>query len=159
MSNEYIPKLVPHHYTDVEIRALPARTREFLLAYLACAEWAGLDDEDQAALQADDEADYVVRKQLAWAFEDVELAIRDCTRFLQRAGDLITERGAKRAGHDFFLTRNGHGAGFWDGDWPINGDKLTEIAQSFPNVCVFYLTDTHGAYIEASELPKGVRSK
>lgn len=22
------------------------------------------------------------------------------------------------AGHDFWLTRNGHGAGFWDGDWP-----------------------------------------
>ena len=22
------------------------------------------------------------------------------------------------AGHDFALTRNGHGAGFWDGDWP-----------------------------------------
>ena len=21
------------------------------------------------------------------------------------------------AGHDFWLTRNGHGAGFWDGDW------------------------------------------
>lgn len=23
-----------------------------------------------------------------------------------------------RAGHDFWLTRCGHGAGFWDGDWP-----------------------------------------
>jgi len=22
------------------------------------------------------------------------------------------------AGHDYWLTRNGHGAGFWDGDWP-----------------------------------------
>jgi hypothetical protein len=25
---------------------------------------------------------------------------------------------AEQAGHDFWLTRNGHGAGFWDGDWP-----------------------------------------
>jgi hypothetical protein len=32
--------------------------------------------------------------------------------------------------HDFFLTRNGHGAGFWDGDYK-NGEKLTEIAKSF----------------------------
>jgi|TARA_R110000744_G_scaffold366338_1_gene475354 hypothetical protein len=23
----------------------------------------------------------------------------------------------ERIGHDFWLTRNGHGAGFWDGDW------------------------------------------
>ena len=38
------------------------------------------------------------------------------------------------AGHDFLLTRNGHGAGFWDGDWSdVNGaaDKLTMAAQSF----------------------------
>jgi hypothetical protein len=26
--------------------------------------------------------------------------------------------GAEQAGYDFWLTRNGHGAGFWDGDWP-----------------------------------------
>ncbi len=24
----------------------------------------------------------------------------------------------EQAGHDFWLNRNGHGAGFWDGDWP-----------------------------------------
>ena len=31
--------------------------------------------------------------------------------------------------HDWILTRNGHGAGFWDGDWiePI-GDHLTNLA-------------------------------
>ena len=32
--------------------------------------------------------------------------------------------------YDFWLTRNHHGAGFWDGDY-ANGDKLTEIAQAF----------------------------
>lgn len=29
-----------------------------------------------------------------------------------------SERVAAMAGHDFWLTRNGHGAGFWDSDWP-----------------------------------------
>lgn len=29
-----------------------------------------------------------------------------------------SEREAAMAGYDFWLTRNGHGAGFWDGDWP-----------------------------------------
>lgn len=33
------------------------------------------------------------------------------------------------AAHDLFLTRNGHGAGFWDGDWE-HGDELTEAAKS-----------------------------
>jgi hypothetical protein len=32
--------------------------------------------------------------------------------------------------HDFFLTRNGHGAGFWDGDYD-KGIELSEIAKSF----------------------------
>ena len=32
---------------------------------------------------------------------------------------------AAMAGHDFWLTSAGHGAGFWDGDWPIYGDVLT----------------------------------
>lgn len=33
---------------------------------------------------------------------------------------------------DFYLTRNGHGAGFWDGDYPDEvGRKLTDIAHGF----------------------------
>lgn len=34
-------------------------------------------------------------------------------------------------GHDFWLTRNNHGAGFWDRGLGELGDKLTEIAQGF----------------------------
>ena len=39
--------------------------------------------------------------------------------------------------HDFWLTGNHHGAGFWDGDYPEIvdgkevGDILTELAHSF----------------------------
>jgi hypothetical protein len=37
-----------------------------------------------------------------------------------------------RAGHDFWLTREGHGAGFWDGDWPEPmATALTAAAKSF----------------------------
>jgi hypothetical protein len=37
-----------------------------------------------------------------------------------------------QAMHDFFLTRNGHGAGFWDGGWPEADEKiLTAVAKSF----------------------------
>ena len=41
--------------------------------------------------------------------------------------------------HDFILTRNGHGAGFWDSDrWVAPwGDRLTELAKSFGEIsCV-----------------------
>lgn len=44
----------------------------------------------------------------------------------------------EHAGHDFWLTRCGHGAGFWDGDWQSDSvnvaDILTEKAQSYGEV-------------------------
>lgn len=36
-----------------------------------------------------------------------------CARFLYACADLIGEN-AEQAGHDLWLTRNGHGSGFWD---------------------------------------------
>lgn len=38
------------------------------------------------------------------------------------------------AGHDFWLTSNGHGAGFWDGDWPTYGDMLTKLSKCYPEI-------------------------
>lgn len=36
-----------------------------------------------------------------------------------------------RTAHDFILTRNGHGAGFWDRGYGAVGDKLTMAAKSY----------------------------
>lgn len=51
----------------------------------------------------------------------------DCRSFWRRFGCYVNaadcNRGngdhskAAQAGHDFWMTRNGHGVGFWDGDW------------------------------------------
>ncbi|MFX7784369.1 hypothetical protein ABTJ92_19280, partial [Acinetobacter baumannii] len=39
------------------------------------------------------------------------------------------------AGHDFWLNRNGHGSGFWDGDWPGEmGDRLDEASKKYGTV-------------------------
>ncbi len=71
----------------------------------------------------------------------------DCEAFMRVASDLLTkayneEYNARQAGIDFWLTRNGHGAGFWDRDELSNGlgDALTTIAQSF-QPCDVYLGD------------------
>jgi len=40
--------------------------------------------------------------------------------------------------HDFWLTRNHHGAGFWDGDYPEPiGKALTDLAHSFGEVDLY----------------------
>lgn len=50
----------------------------------------------------------------------------------------------EHAGHDFWLTQNGHGAGFWDGDWPTYGDTLTKLAKCYPETHLFILSDDDG---------------
>lgn len=54
--------------------------------------------------------------------------VADCAAF-QAAHPTDDE---SQAGHDFWLTRNGHGAGFWDGDWPEPlAGTLTDAAHAF----------------------------
>lgn len=73
---------------------------------------------------------------------DVELdpqsyteALADVRRFIALCaeGDALETAIAQypeRAGHDLWLTRNGHGAGFWDGDWDDTvADRLTELSE------------------------------
>ncbi|MBU2527646.1 MAG: hypothetical protein KKC03_13705 [Bacteroidetes bacterium] len=56
---------------------------------------------------------------------------RDLEDFLAQARDML-EAEPKRNdwAHDFCLTANGHGAGFWDGDYE-RGDELTALCQPY----------------------------
>ena len=66
--------------------------------------------------------------------DDLEHSIRvDVKRFvsmLNTAEEMEMLYSPEMFGHNFYLTRQGHGAGFWDGDYK-NGDSLTEKAQQF----------------------------
>lgn len=49
----------------------------------------------------------------------------------------------EQAGHDFWLTRNGHGCGFWDrghGQWPNDGADLTSASKPYGS-CDLYVAD------------------
>lgn len=84
----------------------------FTRAYIETALWSSHDNSDDSGgepLDASYTADDIAPATLA------EMQA-DCADFQQSFGQYIEGREA-RAGHDFWLTRNGHGAGFWDGDW------------------------------------------
>lgn len=52
---------------------------------------------------------------------------------------------AEQAGHDFHLTRNHHGAGFWDGDWADDvGKRLTDVAHIYGNCELMGKLDKNG---------------
>lgn len=85
--------------------------------------------------------------------------VADCAKFQADNASTIDEAIAtgevkcgpdfdewERAGHDFWLSRGHHGAGFWDGDWPQPyADKLTEAAHAFGE-CNLYVGDDGKIY-------------
>lgn len=66
---------------------------------------------------------------------------RDCGAFVILAGRDLIGLDAGQCGHDFALTRNHHGAGFWDRGYGDLGDRLTVAAQSFGESGAWYRED------------------
>lgn len=115
----------------------------FFSSYLETALWSSLDWTD-----ADDSQPDPMDKR--YGVDDFDGPTRDqlrseCEDFVRYVGEVCPDATAEldadpgRAGHDFWLTRNGHGAGFWDGDWVL-GRELTDAAQTFGS-CDLYASN------------------
>lgn len=57
-----------------------------------------------------------------------ESANNDVLYFMDVAGEQLQGMEPKQIGHDLWLTRNGHGAGFWDRGLGEKGEILTKLA-------------------------------
>ena len=59
--------------------------------------------------------------------------IADCESFQksERHALHFSRMSPEQAGHDFWLTREGHGAGFWDRGLGRIGEHLTEAAHAY----------------------------
>ena len=88
---------------------------EATIAYLTCALWSSNDESDESGGEPFD-ANY--------SLEDIDataISVADglCRAWVDMVGLLPTEgveidATPEQIGHDLWLTRNGHGAGFWD---------------------------------------------
>ena len=72
---------------------------------------------------------------------------KDCLNFQEETGDILAEYPTtpQRDGHMFCLTRNGHGAGFWDGEYDDDGDELTNMSKPYGTMGL-YLGDDGELY-------------
>tara|TARA_R110000803_G_scaffold37528_2_gene80874 strand:+ start:858 stop:1199 length:342 start_codon:yes stop_codon:yes gene_type:complete len=73
---------------------------------------------------------------------DLRRGTIDCLAFYQANEHLIDDAPTAQAGHDFWLTRNGHGTGFWDradtyGDY--RAEQLSVNAEAFGVVDVEFI--------------------
>lgn len=103
----------------------------FFDCYVIAALWSSSDDDGKPLDARFDETDIA---------PDTLAAMRaDCDAFYDANTALMTETGAsdEQHGHDFWLTRCGHGAGFWDRGYGPAGDKLSDAARTFGNVDLY----------------------
>lgn len=92
--------------------------------YLATALWSSTGDDGEPLDGKYSPDDFAMASLLE--------AAADLKRFSQRAGELLSGLSLPTVAHDFWLTRNHHGAGFWDGDYPkVTGELLTKLAHEF----------------------------
>lgn len=56
--------------------------------------------------------------------------------------------GFSQAGHDFWLTRNGHGAGFWDRGIGKHGEELTKASKDYGETHAYMDEETNLICIE-----------
>ena len=113
--------------------AQSAEFREFLAGYLTALYWSSSDtvngeDVHLDGYQASTAADDAGRADCLAFFKANRADIAEAaTHYRSSQGST----GFEMAGHDFALTRNGHGAGYWDGDLPDDlGDRLTEASKA-----------------------------
>lgn len=96
---------------------------EFVNAYIECALWLPVGDDDEP-----DTSNWTVYTIPSDIRAEIEL---DCISFIAENLPLLSGLNARQCGHDFFLTRNGHGAGFWDRGYGEIGEKLTEACRPY----------------------------
>jgi hypothetical protein len=114
-------------------------TDEAFDAYVECALWSSLTDDD-TPMDKDHDPDDIDADSLADMRGDVDAFMDD------NAADLVGHWDAGQAGHDFWLTRNGHGAGFWDRGKGARGDRLSAAARVY-GTSNLYVADDGKVYV------------
>lgn len=122
----------------------------FLEGYVEAALWAstayGVVEEDGSDDRSFQTLGYTAHDLHPDSYRKM---IVDCMDFLLSNGtDLarfaeITKREPYHLGHDFFLTRERHGTGFWDRGAGEVGDRLTTESQGYGSVDLYVGDDGH----------------
>jgi len=126
--------------SENNLNSVDPRADAFVRSYVQTALWSSNDESTP-------EGGYPLDANYDLSEEAFETCIADCARFQKEAAQALSTVNCKResgttldeqVAHDFWLTRNGHGAGFWDGDYSEpEASKLTELSEDFGEVNIY----------------------
>jgi hypothetical protein len=105
----------------------------FTTAYIECALWSSMDESTPSGGHPLDD-NYNAEDLTNDALDAI---IADCVAFqLDNDADL-QGLAESTCGHDFWLSRNGHGAGFWDRGHGEVGDRLHKAAKVYGDCSIY----------------------
>ncbi len=104
----------------------------FTRAYIEAALFTSSDDDGRPL-----ERNYSAKDILGATLAEMK---RDCAAFQRENRHDLAEGTATQGGHDFWLTRNREGAGFWDGDWPEPAASNLTKSAHFYGSCDLYVS-------------------
>lgn len=120
---------------DSESNLVPECTPgSFLSAYVTCALWSSTGEDSEPLDKEHDESDIAPVALFEMASDCADFRESNRALLARYVEELAANEWSydERQGHDFWLTRNGHGAGFWDRGLPDNlGDALTDAAKAY----------------------------
>ena len=121
--------------------------------YLECAIWTEEDtlkgdEESQISGKYSEDSELKDLEERTWLnihnFTDDSIikAYEDIKKFLEYAGDAVNDIDEEQLGHDIWLTRNHHGAGFFDRSYDYDNEKkLIDAAHALKEVDLFINDD------------------
>jgi hypothetical protein len=105
-------------------------TDKFTTAYIECALWCSTDNSDDSGGEPLDK-NYGIGDI---ASATLERMAKDCKAFQEENRGVLDACGLslEQQGHNFWLTRNGHGTGFWDRGLPEDISKtLSDASRAY----------------------------
>jgi hypothetical protein len=128
------PERAPRWQGSSRDLVVNGRLDEFTRAFLEAALFSSTDESRE------DGGDPLDDNYSIDDFDDNSLAglAADCERFQSENADDLAQFDDADNGHNFWFTRCGHGAGFWDGDYPEpQASRLTKASEDFGNVDLY----------------------
>ncbi len=107
---------------------------DFTRAYIECALWSSTDMNADGDMGDSLETEYSVDDIALPTLREI---IRECREFQKyHSATYAADWTDEQAGYDFWLTRNGHGAGFWDRGHAA-GDELSAASKPYGSVDLY----------------------
>ena len=127
---------------------------QFTIGYITAALWSSTDNSNEQGGEPLDK-NYDISDLSDDCLKQI---IEDCKAFQETNADLLNQyrneistngqfSESEYAGHDFWLTRNGHGCGFWDRGLGQLGKELTEMSKPYGS-CHLYVGDDRKIYCQ-----------